>query len=178
MQKQVSEAKLYVETKGTPSFGGAKDITRHIELARKGAMLSMQMLLDVAGVLSSIMALESYLTLSDKAPLLSIYREQLKPNKFLRDKITTAIVSEDLMADNASDKLYDIRRKIKTESNKIRDVLAKFTSGSESKYLQEHIVTTRSGRYVVPVKSEYRSEVKGLIHDTSSSGSTVFIEPM
>lgn len=178
MQKQVSEAKLYVETKGTPSFGGAKDITRHIELARKGAMLSMQMLLDVAGVLSSIMALESYLTLSDKAPLLSIYREQLKPNKFLRDKITTAIVSEELMADNASDKLYDIRRKIKTESNKIRDVLAKFTSGSDSKYLQEHIVTTRSGRYVVPVKSEYRSEVKGLIHDTSSSGSTVFIEPM
>ena len=178
MQKQVSEAKLYVETKGTPSFGGAKDITRHIELARKGAMLSMQMLIDVAGVLSSIMALESYLTLSDKAPLLSVYREQLKPNKFLRDKITTAIVSEELMADNASDKLYDIRRKIKTESNKIRDVLAKFTSGSDSKYLQEHIVTTRSGRYVVPVKSEYRSEVKGLIHDTSSSGSTVFIEPM
>ncbi len=178
MQKQVSEAKLYVETKGTPSFGGAKDITRHIELARKGAMLSMQMLLDVAGVLSSIMALESYLTLSDKAPLLSLYREQLKPNKFLRDKITTAIVSEELMADNASDKLYDIRRKIKNESNKIRDVLAKFTSGSDSKYLQEHIVTTRSGRYVVPVKSEYRSEVKGLIHDTSSSGSTVFIEPM
>ena len=178
MQKQVSEAKLYVETKGTPSFGGAKDITRHIELARKGAMLSMQMLIDVAGVLSSIMALESYLILSDKAPLLSLYREQLKPNKFLRDKITTAIVSEELMADNASDKLYDIRRKIKTESNKIRDVLAKFTSGSESKYLQEHIVTTRSGRYVVPVKSEYRSEVKGLIHDTSSSGSTVFIEPM
>ena len=178
MQKQVSEAKLYVETKGTPSFGGAKDITRHIELARKGAMLTMQMLLDIAGVLTSIMSLESYLTLSEKAPLLALFREQLKPNKFLRDKITTAIISEELMADNASDKLFDIRRKIKTESNRIRDVLAKFTSGADSKYLQEHIVTTRSGRYVVPVKSEYRNEVKGLIHDTSSSGSTVFIEPM
>ena len=178
MQKQVSEAKFYVETKGTPSFGGAKNIERHIELARKGAMLSMQMLLDIAGVLSSIMSLESYLTLPEKAPLLSVFREQLKPNKFLRDKITTAIISEELMADNASDKLYDIRRKIKTESNRIREVLAKFTSGADSKYLQEHIVTTRSGRYVVPVKSEYRNEVKGLIHDTSSSGSTVFIEPM
>lgn len=178
MQKQVSEAKLYVETKGTPSFGGAKDIKRHIELSRKGAMLSMQMLLDIAGVLTSIMSLESYLTLPEKAPLLAIFREQLKPNKFLRDKITTAIISEELMADNASDKLFDIRRKIKTESNRIREVLAKFTSGADSKYLQEHIVTTRSGRYVVPVKSEYRNEVKGLIHDTSSSGSTVFIEPM
>lgn len=176
--KQVSEAKLYIETKGTPSFGAIKDITKHIELARKGGMLSMQMLLDVSCVLSAVMSLESYLSLPDKAPLLSAFKEKLKPNKYLRDRITCAIVSDEIMADNASSKLFDIRRSIKTASNRIREVLAKYTNGAESKYLQEHIVTIRSGRYVVPVKSEYRNEVKGLIHDTSSSGSTVFIEPM
>ncbi len=178
MQKQVSEAKLYIETKSTPSFGGAKDITRHIEMARKGAMLSMQALLDIAGVLTSIMSLDSYLTLKDKAPLLEVFRASLTPNKYLRDRITNAIISEDMMADNASPKLFDIRRAIKTASNKIRDVLQKYTSGSDSKYLQDSIVTIRNGRYVIPVKNEYKNEIKGLIHDTSSSGSTVFIEPM
>ncbi len=177
-QKQVSEAKFYVETKGTPSFGGAKNITRHIAMAQKGAMLSMGALLEIAGVLSGIMALESYLTLPEKAPLLAHLRESLNPNKFLRDKITSAIISEDLMADNASPKLLEVRRNIKLCANKVKDILQKYTSGADSKYLQENIVTTRGGRYVVPVKSEYRSEVKGLIHDTSASGSTVFIEPM
>ena len=178
MQKQVSQAKMYIETKGTPSFGGAKDITRHIEMARKGAMLSMSSLLEIAGVLTSIMSLESYLTLKDKAPLLEELRATLTPNKYLRDRITTAIISEDMMADNASPKLFEIRRSIKAASNKIRDVLQKFTSGSGNKYLQDSIVTIRNGRYVIPVKTEYKNEVKGLIHDTSSSGSTVFIEPM
>ena len=178
LQKQVSEAKLYIETKGTPSFGGAKDITRHMTMAAKGAMLSMSALLEVAGVLSAVMSLESYLTLADKAPLLERLRAALTPNKFLRDKITAAILSEDLMADNASPKLFEIRRSIKTCANKIRDILQKYTSGSDSRYLQENIVTIRNGRYVVPVKNEYRGEVKGLIHDTSASGSTVFIEPM
>lgn len=178
MQKQVSEAKVYIETKGTPSFGMAKDINRHIEMARKGAMLSMASLLDIAGVLTSIMSLDSYLTLIDKAPLLEELRAGLTPNKYLRDKITAAIISEDMMSDNASPKLFEIRRAIKAASNKIRDVLQKFTSGSGNKYLQDSIVTIRNGRYVIPVKTEYKNEVKGLIHDTSSSGSTVFIEPM
>lgn len=177
-QKEVSEAKFYIETKGTPSFGGAKDVTRNIAMAKKGAMLSMSALLEIAGVLTSVMALESYLTLGDKAPHLESYKKTLIPNKFLRDKITTAILADDLMADNASAKLFEIRRSIKTCANKVRDILQKYTSGSDSRYLQENIVTIRNGRYVVPVKNEYRGEVKGLIHDTSASGSTVFIEPM
>ena len=177
-QKEVSEAKFYIETKGTPSFGGAKDVTRHIAMAQKGAMLSMSALLEIAGVLTSVMALESYLTLGDKAPHLESYKKTLIPNKFLRDKISTAILADDLMADNASAKLFEIRRSIKTCANKVRDILQKYTSGSDSRYLQENIVTIRNGRYVVPVKNEYRGEVKGLIHDTSASGSTVFIEPM
>lgn len=175
---EVSEAKLYTETKGTPSFGGVRDITRSMAMAQKGAMLSMGALLEIAGVLSAVMALDSYLTLADKAPLLDEYHKRLIPNKFLRDKITTAILSEDMMADNASAKLFEIRRSIKTCANKVRDILQKYTSGSDSRYLQESIVTIRNGRYVVPVKSEHRGEVKGLIHDTSASGSTVFIEPM
>ena len=177
-QKEVSEAKFYTETKGTPSFGGAKDVTKPIAMAQKGAMLSMSALLQIAGVLTSVMALESYLTLGNKAPHLEVYKKTLIPNKFLRDKITTAILADDLMADNASAKLFDIRRSIKTCANKVRDILQKYTSGSDSRYLQENIVTIRNGRYVVPVKNEYRGEVKGLIHDTSASGSTVFIEPM
>lgn len=177
-QKEVSEAKFYTETKGTPSFGGVKDVTKSIAMAQKGAMLSMSALLQIAGVLSSVMALESYLTLGNKAPHLEVYKKTLIPNKFLRDKITTAILADDLMADNASAKLFEIRRSIKTCANKVRDILQKYTSGSDSRYLQENIVTIRNGRYVVPVKNEYRGEVKGLIHDTSASGSTVFIEPM
>lgn len=177
-QKEVSEAKFYTETKGTPSFGGAKDVTKPIAMAQKGAMLSMSALLQIACVLSSVMALESYLTLGNKAPHLEVYKKTLIPNKFLRDKITTAILADDLMADNASAKLFEIRRSIKTCANKVRDILQKYTSGSDSRYLQENIVTIRNGRYVVPVKNEYRGEVKGLIHDTSASGSTVFIEPM
>ena len=135
-QKEVSEAKFYTETKGTPSFGGAKDVTKSIAMAQKGAMLSMSALLQIAGVLSSVMALESYLTLGNKAPHLEVYKKTLIPNKFLRDKITTAILADDLMADNASAKLFEIRRSIKTCANKVRDILQKYTSGSDSRYLQ------------------------------------------
>ncbi len=176
--RQVTEAKTYIETKGAPSFNSAKNIEQHIELAAKGGMLSMQSLLEISGVLTAVISLESYLTLSEKAPLLATLRASLVPNKYLRDKITSAIISEDMMSDTASQKLFDIRRSIKTASNKIRDVLSKYTSGQDSKYLQENIVTIRNGRYVVPVKNEHKNDVKGLIHDTSASGSTVFIEPM
>ncbi|MBP5244906.1 MAG: endonuclease MutS2 [Clostridia bacterium] len=176
--KETSEAKLYVQTKTSPSFMGAKDITKSIKTARKGGMLSMRQLLDISNVLSVSLSMESYLSLKEKAPLLDEYKAALRPNKFLRDKINSAIISEDLMSDNASQKLFDIRRSIKNSSNKIRDVLQKYTSGANSKYLQENIVTIRNGRYVIPVKNEYKNEIKGLVHDTSSSGSTLFIEPM
>ena len=178
MQKEVTEAKAYLDVKGAPSFGSAKDITEYMAMASKGAMLSMQALLEIASVLTSVMSLSSYLTLGEKYPLLDSYRQRLLPNKYLRDRITAAIIAEDMMADSASQKLLGIRQSIKNASNKIRDILQKYTSGSESKYLQENIVTIRNGRYVVPVKNEYKNEIKGLVHDTSASGSTVFIEPM
>ena len=103
----------------------------------------------------------------------------LVSNKFLEEKITSAIISEDEISDKASPVLSDIRRKIRTASSKAREVLDKIVhSSTYIKYLQDTIVTQRDGRYVVPVRSECRNNVPGLVHDTSSSGATVFIEPM
>ena len=100
-------------------------------------------------------------------------------NKYLEDKIFTCIIGEDEISDKASEALYDIRRKIRAKSSSIREKLdAMIHSPHYTKYLQEAIVTQRDGRFVVPVKSECRGNVQGLVHDTSSSGSTVFIEPI
>jgi len=104
--------------------------------------------------------------------------KRLIPNRELETKITRAIISEDLIADEASPELAEIRRKIKAANNKIKDTLQSYIGGTRVKYLQENLVTMRNGRYVVPVKAEYKNEMKGLVHDTSSSGATLFIEPM
>ena len=103
----------------------------------------------------------------------------LAPNKYLETKITTSILSEDEIADTASHNLQDIRRKISIASSKVRERLDKIIhSASYQKFLQDSIVTIRGGRFVIPVKAEFRSSVPGLVHDTSASGATVFIEPM
>ena len=105
--------------------------------------------------------------------------EILAPNKYLEEKIFTCIVSEEEVADAASPALAAIRRKIRAASVRAREQLDKLIrSTSHQKHLQEAIVTQRGGRYVVPVKAEYRGEIPGLVHDTSASGATVFIEPM
>ncbi|MBQ9718136.1 MAG: endonuclease MutS2, partial [Clostridia bacterium] len=103
--------------------------------------------------------------------------DRLQPNRHLEEKISRSIIADDFVADEASPELGEIRRKIRQTNSKIKDMLQKYVSG-QSKYLQENIVTTRGGRFVIPVKAEYRSEVKGLIHDISQSGATLFIEPM
>ena len=100
------------------------------------------------------------------------------PDPKLERTITSSILAEDLMADDASPELAGIRRKIKTVNNRVKETLQKFVTGNHyQKYLQENIVTTRQGRYVIPVKAEWRNEIKGLVHDTSASGATLFIEP-
>lgn len=175
--KETSQAKLLIQTKSSPSFSGVKDITDYIARAEKGSSLTMKELLEIGHLLRTCSSLNVYFsTLSDDS-LLKIYTKKIHENKFLEDKITKCIVSEDIMADTASDTLYEIRRMIKNASSKVKDVLNKYISG-DSKYLQENIVTTRNGRYVIPVKAEYRNEIKGLVHDASASGATVFIEPM
>lgn len=180
MQKQTSEAKQMMASKGTPSFGGVRNISQSIERCEKGAPLNMAELLHVAGVLQSARSVAEYFAgyKGSEEFLLNDIASAVSPNKFLEELITTSIISEEQMADTASPELYDIRRKIRSASNRIRENLQKYVSGGGSKFLQENIVTTRNGRFVIPVKSEYRSEIKGLVHDTSASGSTLFVEPM
>ena len=180
MQKQTTEAKQMASTKGAPSFGGVRDISGSLERCEKGAPLNMGELLQVADVLRASRSVSEYFGSYKGAQefYLNDIAGKLTANKFLEELITSSIVSEEVMADNASPELYDIRRKIRAASNRIRENLQKYVSGGGSKFLQENIVTTRNGRFVIPVKFEYRNEIKGLVHDTSATGSTLFVEPM
>lgn len=179
-QRETSDAKKLIGLKGTPAFSDIKDISTALERADRGASLSMRELLDIAAVWHTARTLLNYYNTDRCSDTMTIdvYFERLTENRKAEMRITRSIVSEDMMADEASPALADIRRKKRTASNKIKDTLQKYTSGSYSKYLQENIVTTRGGRFVVPVKLENKNEIKGLVHDTSASGATVFIEPM
>ncbi len=178
-QKFTTDAKRLINEKGMPSFGGVKDISESCERAEKGATLAPIELLNVAGVLKTSRTLVDYCYgnhIFDTS--LDVIFDRLIPNKTLEERISRAIISEDLIADEASPTLANIRRQIRATNSKIKETLQKYVQGgSHSKYLQENIVTTRNGRYVIPVKAECKNEVKGLIHDTSSSGATLFIEP-
>ncbi len=177
--RETTDAKNLIMVKSTPSFSGVKDISSHLARANKGANLNMGELLDVASLLRECASAKVYFNQLPEENTLCAYVQDIVCNKFLEEKISTSIASEDMMADNASSELYDIRRKIRNAQNKVRDTLQKYVTGAQSsKYLQESIITTRNGRYVIPVKSEYKNEIKGLVHDASSSGATVFIEPM
>lgn len=180
LQGQTTDARKLLGIKGTPPFGGVTDISGVVDRAEKGAALSCAELLQVAKILNTARRLLDYIN-TDKRfdTTLDEVFERLTANRFLEEKITKSILAEDLIADEASPALADVRRKIRNANAHIKELLAKYTTGqSFSKYLQDNIVTTRNGRYVVPVKAEYRNEVKGLIHDTSSSGATLFIEPL
>ncbi len=179
MQKQTSEAKSLAMTKGAPSFGGVKDISSALFRADKGASLNTLELLAVADVLRATASITHYFgeSITPDSTLFD-YSSKLVPNKYLYESITNAVIGEDMIADNATSELYDIRRKMKAASAKAKDSLQKYLSGDYSKYLQENIITMRNGRYVIPVRAEYKNEVKGLVHDTSASGATLFIEPM
>ena len=179
-QRETTEAKAMQAIKGMPSFGMIKDIRDAIERAEKGASLGQRELLDIANVLRTSRSLLEY-SRSERRETTSVDEifERLIPNKKLEDRIYSAIVSEETIADEASPALSDIRRKIRSANNRIKDNLQSYiTGGAYSKYLQENIITMRNGRYVVPVKVEYRNEVKGLVHDTSASGATLFVEPL
>ena len=164
----------------SPSFSGVKNVVEPLKKATRGAALSCVELLDIAEVLRNIRTLKSWSSngSSEEGNLLTKYFNDLLPNKFLEEKIFLAITGPNEVADNASDTLYDIRRKIASKSSKIRESLEKIVRSSSAKYLQEAVITQRDGRFVVPVKQEYKGEIKGIVHGTSSSGSTLFIEPM
>ncbi len=178
-QRKTEDAKRLIGAKGYPAFSASERVTSAAERAYKGAVLSPTELLDVASLLRSSRALVDYIS-ADK-PFDTVLDEiflRLLPNRELEEKITRSMLSEDMIADEASAELADIRRKIRSTNNKIKDTLQSYVGGARLKYLQENIVTMRNGRYVVPVKAEYKNEMKGLVHDTSSSGATLFVEPM
>jgi DNA mismatch repair protein MutS2 len=166
-QKKTTDAKRLLEAKGMPPFGTVVDINDICERATKGATLTPRELLDSALLLRSARSLLDYIR-SNKTFDTSLDEifARLIPNRTVEDRIMRSIISEDMISDEARSALADIRRKIRVGNQKIKETLAKYVSGSYSKYLQENIVTQRSGRYVIPVKIEYRNEVKGLVHDS------------
>ena len=178
-QKKTEDARRLVNQKGYPAFSAPESVLGASERAYKGAVLSARELLDVSSLLYSTRMLLDYI-LTDKPfeTSLDAIFSRLIPASSLELEIRRAILSEDVIADEASAELAEIRRKIRITNNKIKDTLQGYVGGNRLKYLQENIVTMRNGRYVVPVKAEYRNELKGLVHDTSSSGATLFVEPM
>lgn len=180
LMNQTRDAHMLLARFGGPAFGGLINVNNALYRADAGSTLSLKELLNVASVLHVIRTISQWRSTNEGvATVLDVYFNALMPNRFLEDSITTAIISEEEIADNASPTLADIRRKIRTQESKVRDQLGKYTHNSNlSKYLQDNIITMRNGRYVIPVRNEYRGEVPGLVHDTSASGATVFIEPM
>ena len=180
LMNQTGDAHKLLARFGGPAFGGLKNVNNALHRADAGSVLSMRELLDIAETLRVIRSLVQWRsTNAGVESCLDVLFGALTPNKYLEDAITAAILSEEEMADNASPELASIRRKIRQQESKVREHLDKMTRSQRYREaLQDAIVTIRNGRYVLPVKSEHRSEVPGLVHDTSSSGATVFIEPM
>ena len=177
--KETTAAVNKMVLRGSPSFSGVKPVAGSLQRADMGGSLNTRELLDIAGVLAAARSAKEYGESDgeEKSPI-DVLFHSLHPNRFWEDKITGSIVGDGELADSASPELASIRRHIRATESKVRDILQKIISSSQAKYLQESIITQRSGRYVVPVKSEFKNEIPGLVHDLSGSGSTFFIEPM
>ena len=178
--KETSDACHMVELKGNPAFRGVQDVKPSLERADRGGSLNTVELLRIAGVLRATRGVKAYGEGDGiETGSLDGYFWALTPNRFLEDKITNAIISEEEIADSASPALNDIRRHMRQTGAKVRESLQKIISSpSYSKFLREPIITMRGDRYVVPVRSEYKNSIPGMVHDVSSSGGTFFVEPM
>ena len=165
---------------GTPGFANFKDVTPSLKRAKSGANISLRELLDIGQVLNQIRILTDwYKQCSSIETSISYLFSSLTPNKTLEEKIFDSILSDEEVADSASIELASIRRKIVQAGARIRENLDKMVrSTTIQKCLQEANVTMRDGRYVLPVKVEHKNSIQGLVHDTSSSGATLFIEPI
>lgn len=178
--KMTDDAYVLTGKYGAPSFGNMKSVSNELRRGEAGGLLSTRELLKIAEVLRIIRGVKQWQSkCKNTKTTLDILFQGLTANKFLEDKIHSCIINEEEIADNASPALSDIRRKIRTATSKARQVLDKIVhSSTYQKYLQDTIITQRDGRYVVPVKAECRGNIQGLVHDTSASGQTLFIEPM
>ncbi|MBR3974982.1 MAG: endonuclease MutS2 [Clostridia bacterium] len=177
---QTNAAYVLLAKFGGPSFGAIKNVNSALARADAGGVLTMRELLDIGEVLRVVRGMYEWRFSQPGAEsCLDVFFSSLMPNRSLEENINTSILSEDEMSDTASPTLADIRRKIRNQSQAIREKLDSLVRSSYyQKFLQDAIVTQRNGRFVVPVKNEHRNEVHGLVHDTSGSGATVFIEPM
>ncbi len=177
---QTEDAHMLIGRFGAPSFGGISNVTNSLRRAEAGGCLNTSELLSIARALRVIKGVRDWHShCSGVSTSLDGYFRILYTNPNLSDRITSCIIGADEISDGASRELSEIRRKMRIAASKARETLEKIIhSTTYQKYLQEAIITQRDGRYVVPVKQEFRSQVAGLVHDTSSSGNTVFIEPM
>lgn len=178
---ETTAAKRMMVVRGSPSFSGVKDVRASLSRADIGGVLNIRELLDIAAVLSASRLARAYAAgdARGEKTCIDYLFASLQTNRFLEDKITSSIAGEDELADSASSELASIRRLIRAASARAREALQKIISSpSYAKLLQDPIITTRSERYVVPVKAEFKNAVPGLVHDVSASGATVFIEPM
>ena len=165
---------------GSPSFSGVKDVSEPLARADRGGMLNTRELLNIAGLLTAARRVSEYdAERKGEATAIDRFFSALHTNKYLEDRIHGAILDEETIADTASAELADIRRKMRIAASKGRQILQKIISSpSYAKVLQEALITQRDGRFVVPVKAECKGSIPGLVHDISSSGATLFVEPM
>ena len=180
LQDETDAARAMIGLRGSPAFSGIKPVAESLYRADRGGALNTRELLDIAGVLRCARRVRDYHNdaSGERTAIDHLFRS-LRGNHHLEERITTAILDEDEIADNASSELADIRRHKRNAAAKGRSILQKIVSSqSYSKVLQEAIITQRDGRFVVPVKAEFRSSMPGLVHDISSSGATIFVEPM
>ena len=180
-QEQTAAAFTRIIKKGRPSFGDASPVEESVKRLEVGAALGSGELLRICKLLQNAGRIKSYGrhdTQEDLSDCLDIYFEQLEPLTLLTNEIERCIISEEEISDDASSSLKHIRRSIGGINDKVHATLTGLVNGSLRTYLQDPIITMRGDRYCIPVKAEYRSQVKGMIHDQSSTGSTLFIEPM
>lgn len=171
-----NDALSRIYAKGTAPFAGIRDITASIKRLEVGSALNIHELLAISSLLSCAYNVKNYY--EETADSLSSYFELLEPLTQLNNKIKTCIISEDEISDDASSNLRDIRRQMRIANDRIHTELTKIlNSPSTRNCLQDFVITTRQGRYCLPVKAEYKSQVAGMVHDQSATGSTIFIEP-
>ncbi len=179
-QTETADALGYLFRKGSTSFGGNKDLGMCIRSLEVGSVLSIAELLRIAAFLENVNRIKSYGRKErEDAPAdsLDVYFESLEPLTPLSNEIRRCILSEEEIADDASPALKKIRRSMTVTNDRIHSQLASMINGSCRTYLQDAVVTMRNNRYCIPVKSEYKGQVQGMVHDQSSTGSTFFIEP-
>ena len=177
---QTDAARNLIGLRGSPSFSGVKPVAEALDRADRGGALNTRELLTIADLLTAARRAKEYFNdeAAEKTAIDHLFLS-LHGNRFLEEKIKRAIPDEDTIADAASTELADIRRHMRAAQAKSRQILQKIISSpSYGKILQETIITQRDGRFVVPVKAEHKGDLPGLVHDISSTGATLFVEPM